>query len=251
MSNLILFKSISNFINELEGSYGKEQHSLVLYNHLINKTTIVHDKPIQKHAEAWKKFCMANRDAILEKNIDGIVEDEIIYSEKVRINVKDIFDLEKDNTVRDVIWSHLLTILALIDPTSNARKILKQGESSEADFLTNIINKVEQNVDVTDAGNPIQAINDIMTSGVFQEIVGDLGKKLDDGSLDVGKLVGSVQNIVSQQPEAKQTIDNIMGMTQGMSQQSGGMDPSMLMNMMNMMMQPPQPPSTLTDTIDK
>ncbi len=248
MSNLVIFKSISNFINELEGVYGEKQRSLVLYNHLINKTTIVHDKPIQKHISIFKEFCVNNRDAILNKDKSKIADGVIEYSEKVKVDIKSILAEESDAENLNIIWSHLLTLLAMVDPTSNARKILQEAEKSgkggnEINFLTDIIDKVEKNVDVSDTENPMNAINGIMQSGLFQDLVGDLGKKIDDGSLDVGKLVNSVQDIVSQQPGGNDIISTMMGTLSQSSNSSGdsqpGIDPNMLMSMMSML-QPQQ-----------
>ena len=52
--NLIIFKAISNCIKDLGESFGKKQRSLLLYKHLVEKTTIVHEEPIKKHITAWK-----------------------------------------------------------------------------------------------------------------------------------------------------------------------------------------------------
>lgn len=247
MSNLVVFKSISNFINELEGVYGEKQRSLVLYNHLINKTTLVHDKPIQKHVNIFKEFCVNNRDAILDKDKSKIKGGIIEYSEKVKVDIKSILDEESDRENLNVIWSHLLTLLAMVDPTSNARKVLQEAEKNgkggnEINFLTDIIDKVEKNVDVSDTENPMNAINGIMQSGLFQDLVGDLGKKIDEGSLDVGKLVNSVQDIVSQQPGGNDIISTMMGtLSSSSSPPCGGaatqpaIDPNMLMSMMSML----------------
>ena len=62
------------------------------------------------------------------------------------------------------------------------------------DFLTNIIDKVEQNVSPDD--NPMQAISSIMKSGVFQELISGMGNGLQNGTLDLNKLMGTVQSMV-------------------------------------------------------
>lgn len=68
-TSLITFKTISNFTNDLGDVFSEKHRPLKLYVHLINKTTLSHEQPIQKHIEAFRDFCIANRDAISSKNI--------------------------------------------------------------------------------------------------------------------------------------------------------------------------------------
>lgn len=198
-SSLIIFKAIANFTNCLDEVFGEEQRSLKLYAHLINKTTIAHEKPILKHIEAFRTFCKNNRDSIEEKNHETFSNDKIIYSDRVFINVKDILTVA-DKDSKNIIWKHILTISALVDPAGKARQVLKEtsqknNNGTESDFLENIISKVEENVDPN--ANPMEAVTSIMQSGVFQELVGGMGNGLQDGSLDLGKLMGTVQNMVT------------------------------------------------------
>ena len=67
-TSLITFKAISNFTNCLEEVFGSDHRFLKLYAHLINKTQIAHEKPILKHIEAFRSFCVTNRDAIEKKD---------------------------------------------------------------------------------------------------------------------------------------------------------------------------------------
>lgn len=198
-SSLIIFKAIANFTNCLDEVFGEEQRSLKLYAHLINKTTIAHEKPILKHIEAFRTFCKDNRNSIEEKNHETFSNDKIIYSDRVFINVKDILKVA-DKDSKNIIWKHILTISALVDPAGKARQVLKEtsqknNSGTESDFLENIISKVEENVDPN--ANPMEAVTSIMQSGVFQELVGGMGNGLQDGSLDLGKLMGTVQNMVT------------------------------------------------------
>ena len=88
---------------------------------------------------------------------------------------------DADRETSAIIWKHLLTISALVDPTGKAKQLLKEASKKnnnglEANFLTNIIEKVEENVD-PDA-NPMEAVTSIMQSGVFQELVTGMGEGL-------------------------------------------------------------------------
>ena len=197
-TSLITFKTISNFTNDLGDVFSDKHRPLKLYVHLINKTTLSHEQPIQKHIDAFRDFCITNRDAISNRNVD-LKKEKIIYSKRVFINVKEIFDIADKETI-DVIWMHLLTISALVDPAGKAREILKEeaqkgGDGGEINFLTDIISKVEANVDPN--SNPMEAVTSIMQSGIFTDLVSGMGNGLQDGSLDLGKLMNTVQKMVT------------------------------------------------------
>ena len=200
-NSLISFKAIASFTTELGELFSNRQRSLKLYCRLINKTTVAHDKPIQKHIDAFRKFCISNRDAIIKKDINCFVDSKICYSQRVFIDLAQIFKLsDKDTT--SVIWNHLLCISALVDPAGKAKSVLKEnlesGKSSgnETEFLTNIIEKVEQNVNPN--ANPMEAVSSILQSGIFTDLIGGMNSGLSNGQLDIGKLMGAVQGMVGQ-----------------------------------------------------
>ena len=196
-SYLIIFKAISNFVTDLGESFGTKQRSLLLYRHLIEKTTIIHEEPIKKHITAWRNFCKKNSDAIIQRDYKNLV-DKILYSEKVYIDLGEIFPIA-DKTETDIIWKHLLTIHAFLDPTSKAKEILKnsmkKGGGKEDEFLHNIIDQVEQHVDPS--SNPMEAVNSIMNSGLFSNLVQGMNSGVTDGSMDLGRLLNSVNNMVT------------------------------------------------------
>jgi hypothetical protein len=192
-TSLIIFKTISNFTNSLGEMFGEKQRSLKLYCRLINKTTLSHEKAIIKHVDAFRKFCKENRVAILEKDRTKIVNHKISYSERVYIDIKIILNIADTDTSK-VIWTHLLTISALVDPTGRAKDILKSGKnsdnSSETNFLSDIIGKVEQNVDPNT--NPLESMSSLLQSGIFTEMISGMTNGLQNGSMDLGKLMGTV-----------------------------------------------------------
>lgn len=253
-TSLIAFKAVCNFVNDLEFEYGKRHKPLKLYKRLVNHTQISHDQAIRKHLGIFHDFCVENRDALLEQDKEKLVQKKIVYSDRVFIDMELIFRLADAETT-PIIWKHLLTISAIVDPTGKAKEILKRakedGKASgdEADFLTNIISKVEKSVK-PDA-NPMEAISSIMQSGIFTEMMSDLGSK----KLDLSKLLGAVQGMVStlgnqvgDDPEAKQA----MGMLNNVSAMMGNMgnggvngaapDMSGMLQMMTSMMGGLKPP---------
>jgi hypothetical protein len=193
--NLLTFKAISDFTKELGEIFGSKNknHSLKLYEHLLNKTTLTHEKAISKHIEAFREFCIANREAILNKDPTLLVQNKVIYSSRVFIDFSNIFK-ESDNETSFAIWKHLLTISALVDPAGKAKKVLQESkDSKEANFLSDIINKVESNVKPN--SNPLEAVGSIMSSGIFNDLISGMNSGIQNGELDLGKLMGTVQTM--------------------------------------------------------
>lgn len=196
--NILTFKTINDFVKELSELFGSTNHSLRLYQRLLDKTTINHEKSIEKHIEIFRSFCVQNREMILNKDISKLSSSnhKVEFSEKVYIDFDSIFKAA-DKDTKSVILDYLLTISALVDPTAKAKDILKKDEKSkEADFLSSMIEKVEENVNV-DSANPLEAVTSIMNSGIFTELLSNMNNGLQDGSLDLGKLVGTVEKLCS------------------------------------------------------
>ena len=59
-----------------------------------------------------------------------------------------------------------------------------------------MINKVEDTMDGGTVNNPMEAITKMMTSGVFSELVGNMTNGLQSGELNIGNLLGSVNDMV-------------------------------------------------------
>lgn len=212
---LIAFKAISEFTKELSQNFTTKDknHSLKLYEHLLNKTTLSHDKAIKKHVDVFKTFCIENRDAIKNKNISLLKNKKIYYSNRVFIDFSSIFK-ESDKDTTNIIWKHLLTISALVDPAGKAKDVLKNSSGTkEGEFLNNIIDKVESSVNPN--SNPLEAISSLMSSGVFNDLITGMNNGIQNGELDLGKLMGTVQTMcstLSADTGSENTIDNPMNM---------------------------------------
>jgi hypothetical protein len=204
-TSVLIFKAITQFVSELNQEFGSKHKNIALYNRLLERTGIVHVGPINKHIDCFRVFFEKNQKAIEEKNSAAFTATKISYSDRVFIDLVQVLkQSSKDNS--KIIWQHILTIWGLIDPTCQARKLLHditqesdlKDSANEVDFLSNIINKVEQSVDKDkiDSTNPMTAIGNLMQSGVMSELVNGMQKGLSDGSLDVGKLMSSVQTMI-------------------------------------------------------
>lgn len=218
-NDLIVFKAINNFINQLAEQFGKNHKPLSLYHRLVKQTPVSNTAVIHKHVNIWRQFCIANRDLILNKNYKDFKETTISYSERVFINLKYVFGLVKDHEILGTMWKHLMYIAALLDPGSRAKDILKESmrttsikdDSKEAEFINSIISSVE-NSDI-DASNPMGAISSLMSSGLLGNMMGNMMGNMQNGNLDMGKLFGLVQTMIGSMetqigddPQAKQQM---------------------------------------------
>jgi hypothetical protein len=200
-NSLIAFKAITNFVSELSSNYGGSQHSLRLYHRLLNKTMISHDQIILKHISNFREFCVNNASEIVQKSVD-LKQPIIKYSDRVFIDMKAIFMVSKKDDL-DVIWRHILTISALLDPGHGAKAVLisdtetKQelGTGKEGDFLSNIMSQISEHAGPN--ATPESAIGSIMSSGMLPKLMADMQSGMSSGQLDMSKIMGSVQSLLS------------------------------------------------------
>lgn len=128
-----IFTTIKSFVSEINNTYGSQYKHLALYGRLIEKTNMTHEIPVSKHIAAFKKFAVANREAIVSKDASQFKIQKIKYSENVCFNIVNIFKLaENDQDATDTIWEHLLVISAMLDSKSNAKKKLMSDASASA-----------------------------------------------------------------------------------------------------------------------
>ena len=248
MSNhLVVFKSISNFISSLNECFGKEQKTLQLYARLISRTTVQHEDAIDKHVNIFRKFLNDNKEEILNKSTE-FPQTKITYNDRVYINMSPILK-KADSSEKDIIFQHLLNIYSQIDPESNAKKVLRDSmkknrdaddNGAEENFINNLIENVSKNVDEND--DPLKTVNNIMQSGVFTDLLGGMSNGINNGELDLGKLMGTVQTMVTslsnlesdvnipkmgggggnpQQPDLGNMMSQMMGMMSQMNMQEG------------------------------
>jgi hypothetical protein len=246
----LVFKSICSFVNDLENVFGEKQHSLVLYNHLINKTTVENKKPVEKHIELFKQFCIVNRDVLIGKNLDNLVETKIIYSENVYIDLSAIVKIADEESKKSILC-HLLTISTLVDENSKSDEILKKISSenkTENDFVNNLLQNVEKKINV-DENSMENTFNGMMESGIFSEVLNSVSDNVDSGKIDINKLLSTVEGMVStlstelKKEENKEKVENAMetvntmfkNMNNGDMGNSGDMGNVMNMMLSNMM----------------
>lgn len=224
--HLALFQTLLDFVNELNDFFGKKQKPLALYQRLMVRTQIGDTHIIDRHVVAFRKFCIENRGAIVERDVSKISSTSISFSDRIFINLKPILiEAQKDQDTFNVIWKYLLTISAFVDSESEAKKVLlsdafkvEGGEST--DVLTDLVSTIQKEVE--DSGlelsdNPMQMVNNLMQSGAFEKIMESFNSKMDSGELNMGKLMGLAQNMMgklTQDMGNDPMMENMMAMMQ-------------------------------------
>ena len=193
--NLKSFGLINDFVTDLNEVFGSKQHSLLLYNCLLGKTSIKNVDSVNKHVTAFTNFVTKNHSAIINKDHSLFCDPIISFSPKVKINMDEIFKMSDAETSR-IIWKHLLVITNSVDPSEEAMNILKKSleeKSKEGEFLTNLVQNIEQSVGDTGNADPISAIMGLMSSGVFSNLI----ENMTSGNLDMGKMLLTAQGMMS------------------------------------------------------
>jgi hypothetical protein len=218
--DLIAFKALSSFVDELSELFEKKHHPLKLYKRLISKTTLSHENAILKHIEAFRKFCVENRDTIKSRDMNGI-KGTIEYSSRVYIDLSEIFKhCKDDNDTVDAIWNHILTISAIVDPQNNAKEILKKRmkksgskqNSGASNLISSLMSSMESQVNSSQLleesqGDPTKLISGIMSSGIFQNLLSNVTKSLNEENMDINSLVGVAQSMLSGMNNTAQSED--------------------------------------------
>ena len=196
-NNYKVFSHISDFVCDLADLYGKNQHSLMLYKHLLEKTKITHKDAIRKHINSFREFLKKNKDAILEKKPELLKLNDIIYSQKVKIQMDEIFKIADEDS-KQAIWGHLLVLYNDYDPNNETinmlKKTLKPTEKEE-NFVSSIVEKIEKNIDPN--ADPLTAIMGLMNSGVINDVVSSISNGFQDGTIDINRLMGNVKDTMN------------------------------------------------------
>jgi len=234
-SQLLAFQAISSFVSEANKVGGKTQKSLQLYNRLIEKTNIAHKDAITKHIKAFKTFVHANLDALKTQDVSKLTKNTIDYSDRVFINARLLLINSSDN--ESIIWNHLITIGAIVQPKSNLKEILKEKKetepevtdsleisdildsdgSPEDDVIANMMNKVQMSAD-PNTTDPNQAMQQLMSGGGLMDMVKDMTSGMQNGDLDINKMLGSLQKMTQKLGDMDGAPPEIQAMTGNLNQ---------------------------------
>lgn len=197
----LFFDRVVSFVSDLSIVFGSKQHSLLLYNRLLEKTKPIHRDEISKQVNIFSSFITRNYDSIIAKDFSSFTEKTIKYSDKIKIEFDDIFN-NSDVETREQIWKHLLYIANCLNPTGEASNILKKSlteNTKESNFLNNLCKKIEANV--KEDTDPMTAVMGLMQNGVVTELIGEMQEGMKNGNLDMSKLFSTVQNMMGSMGE--------------------------------------------------
>jgi hypothetical protein len=199
--DLEIFQTILDFVTNLQEYFGNSKHvsvhSLNLYNRLISKMGFKDDDLILRHIEVFKVFCIQNRECIREQRTDFTTK--IVFSEKIYIDLEYIFKHADIDTTK-IIWEYILAISAFVDPENKTKQLLKdliKDDNNENNFIVDMISQLGSSGAVGGNGNPMEMIGSLMNSDLFSTIMSSMDSKVENGNLDLSKLMGSVVGIVN------------------------------------------------------
>lgn len=247
-----IFIKVLNFIHDLNDVFGQKYGNIKLYNKFLRETPMENQKAVSKQNTIFNNFVKNNFDAILSKDVSKLKDTKILFSEKVFINIKEIIE-ETDEDTKSHIFQHLQLIAYLFtnnpemkQALSNSYKTTNVGgmttqkassDDEESKFITNYMSKIEQTFSEQEFSDPMTATFSLLKNGVFTDMIKTLQTDITAGKLDVNKLLGNVQGMMSEiganaGGQAGETLDiskmmsgmNLEGMLGGAGGMAGMMD---------------------------
>lgn len=202
------FNAVSSFIDDLWLVFGnpKKVSPLALYRRLISHIKSDDSESINKVLSGFRQFLSTYEDSILNDKLDLIPRQTRInygQSKTVYLEIQKYIYLSDEDT-REAIRQHLIAISAIIDPDDRKIDELQKrlnelnidDSTAEGQFITGIMSKAKGTMQNVDADNPGQAIIGLLSSGVIQDMVFGIQTGVSDGSMDLQKLLGSMQSAI-------------------------------------------------------
>jgi hypothetical protein len=204
---LKIFGLIKQFISTINDCYGNDFINVQLYNRLLEKTTEEHTESITKHISLFTEFATVNETMIKERSVE-FVNGEIRYSEKVYLNMKEILD-KCSKKEKNTVWKYIILISSKVNENIDAKELLKEEKKESTNFLQDIMETVDEHID-KDATNPLEAMGGLISSGVFTNIVEKMTSGLQNGELNIGNLLGSVNEMMGEMGDNTE-MSNLLG----------------------------------------
>lgn len=207
---VVIFKSICNFVKDLNFAFGDKLPSIQLYAHLLERTGLFHEEVLKRHIKVFEDFVTENEEAILQRSMGLLQGKHIIrYSEKVFIDLNAVTLLSEGDDV-DTVWTHLLTIFAFLHPEKPAKEQLrrqKQAAAASAAAATAAsASPTTISAAPTPAGGTDASVEDpmAMIGNIFQGLMGglagagaDVGMGTGDGTAAPNPFQALMQGMMS------------------------------------------------------
>ena len=239
-SELYAFQIMLDFVSDIKNCFGHQKHSAIkamnLYHRLISKMSFEDKSLITKHIELFKNFCTRNREQIHEKDFSFILN-RIEFTERIYIDMTYIFKLaskDTDESTSKTMWEYIWSLSALLDSESKTKQLLTASRETECahsvehcknnsqdDFLSGMMKTIGQSfagMQMPSSGgspspNPMEMMAGLMGSGNgnISGLVNSLQTNLQNGNIDLTKLMGTMQTMVETvQTEIEKTDDPML-----------------------------------------
>jgi len=204
-----IYVAFSKFINDLDQCVGDKFRYVRFYSHLCSKISESHNIAIEKNCQLIRKF-IDNNTVSINSHDFTLLEDPIIsYSEKVYIDMKEIFE-NVDPSIHPQVWDHILSLNYLCsqnedsvendEKVENALTLLKNHKQTQS-FTDNPFidgGGMEGQFDIEEmlkqfGGEKLaKSVKDIMESDNFKNLMTDVKSKIETDEIDISGLQQSL-----------------------------------------------------------
>jgi hypothetical protein len=195
-----IFQSICGLVSALKDTFPKDL-SICLYDRFLNKLTESDTDKVDFQINIFNEFLTKHSQIVLEKGKFPEGE-KITFKPTIYVDIARYLD-ELDGVDKEAIYSHLLTIYALIDPSELALAKLEDcpldidKSTNEGQFLANIFDNVKTMIppkeDIQNQ-NPMAAISGIMQ--LFPQIMAGIQSESQAGNLDPKKMLNAMHGML-------------------------------------------------------
>jgi len=204
------YSAVISFVEELWDVFGEktEISPLALYNRLLNHIKLGDKESINRCLTGFRYFVATYNDNLINDDMDNIPKNaKITYgtSDKIYIEMGK-FIKNSDSDTCDVIRQHLLTISAILESDGEKAKILEDTlhklnidtNTNEGKFVSDIMGKAHSAMaNMDDVQDPTAAIASLMQSGLLSDLTTGIQQGVENGNMDVGRLLSSMQGAIN------------------------------------------------------
>jgi hypothetical protein len=184
MDSIKIFNKFVDFVNDLHEVFGTHMKSLKMYHVLVTSLQEKYKENAEKYADQVEthvkkvsEFIFANKEAIIQQDVNLIVQKNLAYSERIYIDFELVLRHAEE---KSAIWKHLLFLYSLFDPDSNAKNVLNKfldEDTPENNIIKNIASKLEDSnitQQFSNTSNPMEMMSMLNSSGLMSSIMGSM-----------------------------------------------------------------------------
>jgi len=200
--NYKAFDKIQKFLRDLKETFGSEFPGVAKYYSVCKKINFDNHKAIQFQNKIFGDYTEQNKAAIKAGKLDELNDASFVIDTKIQFNLKQIIaKAQPDAQTRRSITKYLQYICVLFHPDQDIKTSLTAvpAKSKEDEVFDQLFNKMQSklgdNPDLFGASgegfNEAQALTNMHSSGIYNDIQQVIGGGIDSGELDPSKLLGN------------------------------------------------------------